>query len=174
MQKLKSFTLSAVLTLAICGLASGDSMAAPAGSEKEHHGQGYVFFAPGATFAGGQHIGTMHFGGGGEVLPYKGIGIGGEIGYFTPWEDFSAGFGILSANGSYHFLRNRKVSPFVTAGYSLGFRDGSINLVNFGGGINWWFANRLGLRLEARDHIRSREPFARVHYFSGRIGLSFR
>jgi len=35
----------------------------------------------------------------------------------------------MSLNGAYHFNRKRKLSPFVTGGYTLAFRDGHANLV---------------------------------------------
>jgi hypothetical protein len=173
MQKRICFALTATLFFALSGLANAGSVAAQLENEKEHRGQGYVFFAPGAVVEGGYGTGTAHFGGGGEGLIYKGLGIGAEAGYLTPWRDFSLGIGLASANGSYHFRRNRTVSPFVTAGYSLAFRNGHANLVNFGVGLNWWFANKVGVRLEFRDHIYSNAPF-RADYIGTRIGLAFR
>jgi len=140
----------------------------------EHKGQGYVFFAPGAVSPGGSA--SAHFGGGGEALVYKGLGVGGEIGYLTPWQSFSSGLGVLSADGSYHFLprkRDAKVVPFVTGGYTLFFRSGSGNLFNFGGGINYWFRQRVGLRLEFRDHVWP-SSYQTEHYWGFRIGLAFR
>jgi hypothetical protein len=173
MQKWKCYAFKATLFFALSAFANAVSVAAQPEIEKEHHGQGYFFFAPGGIFEGGYHVGTAHFGGGGEVLPYKGIGIGAEAGYLTPWRDFSQGIGLASVNGSYHFMRNRSVSPFVTAGYSLAFREGHANLFNFGGGVNWWFADRVGVRLEFRDHIYTYGTH-RADYLGGRIGFAFR
>jgi hypothetical protein len=137
---------------------------------EEPSGQGYVFFAPGGIVGDGNSISTFHVGGGGEGLLYKGFGIGGEIGYLTPWQYVGSGIGIASADGSYHFNRTSKVSPFITGGYSVAFREGHINLINFGGGVNYWFRKRMGLRVEFRDHMDLHND----HYVSGRIGLSFR
>jgi len=177
MRSFKRFTLTAALLLLVSARANAESPV-PAGNEGvEHRGQGYVFFAPGGILAEETQVGTAHFGGGGEFLLYKGIGIGSEAGYLTPWRNFSNGIGLVSVNGSYHFLRNGKVSPFVTAGYSVAFRSGHVNLVNFGGGINWWVRERIGIRLEVRDNMYSESPFDgthRIHYLGGRIGLSFR
>ena len=136
-------------------------------------GQGYVFFAPGAAVAERSSLGLAQFGGGGEALIYKGAGIGAELSYVTPWSNYSAGIGLLSLDGSYHFARSRKISPFVTGGYSLAFRQGHINLVNFGGGVNCWISNRIGIRLELRDHV-NRNAWTTIQYLSARIGLSFR
>jgi hypothetical protein len=139
-----------------------------------HHGQGYAFVAPGGASGGGATVTTLHIGGGGEGLLYKGLGVGGELGYWGPTKSFGDGVGLLSVNGSYHVLpRNsdRKVVPFVTAGYSLAFRSATANLFNFGGGINYWISKRVGLRLEFRDHVWFAGP---LHYWGFRIGVAFR
>lgn len=64
------------------------------------------------------------------------------------------------------------MDPFVTAGYTLFFRSGHANLWNFGGGLNYWFASRLGLKVELRDHIWPEN--GATHYWGVRIGLNFR
>jgi hypothetical protein len=133
-------------------------------------GQGYFFAAPG----GAQGTPSLHIGAGGEALLYKGLGFGAEIGYFTPFEDFGAGFGIASVNGAYHFVQSgKKVVPFVTGGYSLAFREGVGNLFNVGGGVNYWMREGLGLRVEFRDHIFNARRNAE-HFWGVRVGLSFR
>ena len=99
-----------------------------------------------------------------------------EIGYLAPARSISEGVGILSANGSYHFLNgepSQKLVPFVTGGYSLAFREGSANLFNFGGGVNYWFRERMGLRLEFRDHVIPDGNHS-DHFLGFRIGLTFR
>ncbi len=150
------------------------AIAAPALAQDAPRGQGYVFFAPGAVSAGATQ-GTYHVGAGGEGLIYKGLGAGGEIGYLAPWDTFRGGVGVVSANGSYHFRRaerDARLVPFVTSGYTLMFHSGSANLFNFGGGVNYWFKERWGLRLEFRDHVWPNSPTA--HYWGFRIGLAFR
>jgi hypothetical protein len=81
---------------------------------------------------------------------------------------------VLSANGLYDFGRTRsaKISPFLTAGYSLAFREGTANALNFGGGIHYWFARRFGLRMEFRDHV-SPDGW-NEHFWQGRVGIGFR
>ena len=114
------------------------SASAFAQTSEEHKGRGYVFFAPGVTSLGG--MGTMHIGGGGEGLVHKGLGVGAELGYMAPWRGFGEGIGAFSPNASYHFLsRNAeaKAEPFVTGGYTLFFRSGTANGLNFGAGVNW-------------------------------------
>ena len=100
---------------------------------RRHSGQGYFFFAPGVITGGGSSEGTMHFGGGFDIFAYKGLGFGGEAGYLAPWDYLSDGMGLASVNGSYHFRRNSKVTPFVTAGYSIGFviHPGHADMFNF-------------------------------------------
>jgi hypothetical protein len=145
---------------------------AASAQSKERRGQGYVFVAPTTTTEGGS---GLHIGGGGEGLVYKGLGVGGEVGYLGAARDLSQGIGILSPNVSYHFTKaskSGKFAPFVTGGYTLLIGSDAAHAVNFGGGMNWWFKDRIGLRLEFRDHVPVQ--FGSVHIFSVRIGLAFR
>lgn len=158
----------AALFLTLCAATS-----AFAQTGNDRRGQGYVFVAP-SGFTSGSTAG-VHIGGGGEGLVYKGLGVGGEIGYAFPGESPDNGLGIASVNGSYHFKNasaSGKVVPFVTGGYTLLFRSATANAFNFGGGVNYWFKERLGLRLEFRGHVPERNEISQVYGF--RIGLSFR
>jgi hypothetical protein len=112
-------------------------------------------------------------GAGGDYVSRIGVGFGAEIGYTAPWRQFRDGIGIGSVNGSYQFGRAGKVVPFVTGGYSLLFRSATENAFNFGGGVNWWFADRLGLKLELRDHVGT-GGFRETHFWTIRAGLNFR
>ena len=136
----------------------------------EYRGQGYLFFAPGALTGSGNTQGTFHIGGGGEGFLYRGLAGGAEIGYLASWK--GEGIGVLSLDSSLHFNRRAKLSPFVTGGYSLLFRSGHANGVNFGGGVNWWIGERMGIRLEFRDHFQTQ--FTDIHYPGFRIGFAFR
>ena len=143
-----------------------------AAQSKERHGQGYVFVAPGTTSEGGA---TLQVGVGGEGLVYKGLGLGAEIGYLGAVRGLGEGVGVLSPNVSYNFLnasKSGRFAPFVTGGYSMFFRSGALNAVNFGGGMHWWFKDHLGLRLELRDHVL--REYSSVHIVGFRIGLAFR
>ncbi len=140
---------------------------------KEYKAHGYVFVAPGVVTSGS--TGTLHFGGGGEGLIKGGFGVGAEIGGLAPVKDFGEGFGIFSVDAGYHWLKaskSGKVVPFVNGGYTLFFREGVANGVNFGGGVNYWFKERVGLRFEVRDHVAVEIPEA--HFIGFRIGLTFR
>jgi hypothetical protein len=141
-------------------------------TSNERRVSGYVFAAPGRISDSDST--TLHIGGGVEGRVYRGLGVGGEIGFLGPASSLEDSFGIFSANGSYHFAnatQSGKLVPFVTGGYSLFFREGTANAVNFGGGVNYWFKDRLGLRVEVRDHVL---PEYRTHYWGVRLGLSFR
>ena len=139
-------------------------------TSNEPRGWGYGFGAAGGTSGGSEA--TLHVGGGGEGLVYKGLGLGAEIGYLSPFQQFGDGIGILSTNVGYHFVKpNRKLVPFVSGGFSLAFRNGSSGGGNFGGGVQYWMKPHLGLRFEFRDHIFSSDT---PHLYGFRVGLSFR
>lgn len=158
---------TAAIVAAALWLGAGTSQAQGAGT-------GYVFAAPGQFRVEGFSNNTLQAGGGGEYILDNGVGIGAEIGYLTPTESWGDGVGVFSANGSYHFRpRARGVVPFVTGGYSLMFREGHLNAFNVGGGVNYWFHRRAGLRVELRDQIHS-ESGITGHWWGARVGLSFR
>ncbi len=130
-------------------------------------GQGYMFLAPMSGPAAG------HLGIGGEAFLYGGLAAGAEAGYAFPGGAFRAGFGVLSVNGSYHLNRNThwRLWPFVTGGYSLGFRSGAASLANLGGGANYWVRDHLGLRLEFREYLGRAGS---IRFRELRFGLAFR
>ena len=139
----------------------------------DRRGQGYAFVAPTTSSGGGF---GLHIGAGGEGLVYKGLGVGGEVGYIGLARGLSGGAGILSPNVSYNFRsasKSGKFVPFVTGGYSAVIGSGGVGTaINFGGGMNWWFKERVGLRLEVRDHIPPQVPS--IHIVGVRIGLALR
>jgi hypothetical protein len=82
---------------------------------------------------------------------------------------------MFSVNGSWHFAgRSARIDPFVTGGYTLAFRSGTLNFGNVGGGANVWLKERLGLRVEFRDHVHASSRVANLHYWGLRIGIAFR
>ncbi len=142
---------------------------------RENRGAGYIFVAPGAALASGESAGLLHFGVGGQGLLYRGLGMSGEVGYLAPTAGVQYGVGLASINGFYQFGRaghGRKAVPFLTGGYSLAFRQGVANAINFGGGLNYWFGSRKALLLEIRDYLTLQE--GNIHFVTCRIGLSFR
>lgn len=174
------FLLAAMTSLGVAQTDTRQSLSTPiasvpqpAQSGAERRAMGYVFVGPGALLPGNSTT-FLNFGGGGEGLIKGGFSVGAEIGGYTPARDFGDGFGILSAGAGYHFLKaskSGKVVPFVNGGYSLFFRSGVDNGIHFGGGVNYWFKERIGLRFEIRDHV----PVpSNAHIVGFRVGLSFR
>jgi hypothetical protein len=142
-------------------------------AEQRGAGQGYVFFAPGAVAASYGSSALLHFGGGIEALMHRGFGVGLELGMVGPPQAVGAGFGVFSADAQYTFgRRTAKLSPFITGGYSLAFREGFASGINFGVGAHYWFSRRVGLRFEARDHVMVQ--YRDAHFVAGRVGLAFR
>jgi hypothetical protein len=135
----------------------------------------YVFGAPGGVSGPAKTKATLQLGGGLEVALPKGFGAGVEAGAISPlhsWGDDTLGF--FSPNGYYHFKhgKEQRIDPFVTAGYTMFFRDGHINLFNFGGGANLWATRHFGARVEVRDQVDTQ--YQTVHYWGFRLGLAFR
>lgn len=133
-------------------------------------GWGYGFFGVGGTTTSDSVI--LQGGGGGEGLIYKGVGVGAEAAAFG--NIGGSGGGMVSVNGGYHFQSSRspqKLVPFVTAGYTFLAPSDETNLFNFGGGVNYWAGERVGLRVEFRDHVF---PQSGNHLFGVRVGVTFR
>ena len=140
----------------------------------ERKGAGYAFVAPGAFWNGStEAYSALGFGGGGERLLKAGFGISADVGYvYYTQGGFENGFGLFSPGVLYQFQRTSKVVPFVNGGYSLAFRSDVLNMVYFGGGVNYWPKNRLGLRFEFRDQLSPSDT--RDNLLQFRIGLLFR
>jgi hypothetical protein len=131
-----------------------------------------LFVAPGAYIGNAETVPTLHVGGGGEFLVYRGLGIGAEAGGIAALTQSGGGLGLISANGLYQFAPQRRVSPFLTGGYSSVFGRGQRHLVNIGVGLTYWFQEGKGIRLEFRDHIYADNK--RRHLLGVRIGFAFR
>jgi opacity protein-like surface antigen len=162
---MKKLILIATFLISLQGIAFAQD-------KSESRGHGYLFAATG--FVGPNGPAILHFGGGGEALVYKGVGVGAELGYIASPQNFGEfGLGALSVNGSYHFQPKQKLDPFVTGGYTLFIREGAANLFNVGGGVNYWIKDGMALRLEFRDHVSPGYGTA-AHFLNFRIGLTFR
>ncbi|MCW5983425.1 MAG: hypothetical protein KIT09_35360 [Bryobacteraceae bacterium] len=138
-----------------------------------YSGHGYAFWSLAKAFDDPGKV--MAFGGGGEGFLYRGLSLGGELAYLFPTESPTSGIGMASVNPAYHFLNRRgggKLVPFVTGGYSLGFRGGVGHFFNYGGGATYWFSRKVGLRLELRDYRYASNP--RENLLTFRVGASFR
>jgi hypothetical protein len=143
--------------------------------------EGYGFFTPGQYREAGQGHSTLHFGGGGRYITSSGVGLGAELGVVGPTEDFSGlDWGMFSANGYYQFnTSSEKAKPFVTGGYTRSFGHFmNLNWGNFGGGLTYWFAARVGFLAEYRHHItsitKSLSGAATLQLWEIRFGLAFK
>ena len=126
-----------------------------------------------AGFSGffGRASNSFHIGGGGELVVADRVGIGGEFGFFDRLI-------VGSANATVHLggLRDVRVSPFVTGGYSrlgIGDGEGAFSAFNIGAGLHYWAADRIGFRVEFRDHFRP-DDRGTTQYWSLRAGIAFR
>ncbi|HWB85143.1 MAG TPA: outer membrane beta-barrel protein [Bryobacteraceae bacterium] len=146
-----------------CSLASAQST------------RGYLFIAPGGLTASGNTLATYQLGGGVEQMLSHGVAAGAELSGVIPAHHLASNTaGIFSLNGYYHFLREGRLDPYATLGYSLLFRDFTANMFNYGAGANYWFHNDLALKLEVRDHVWGHGPAPAAHYWGIRIGVAFR
>jgi hypothetical protein len=156
---MKNIILTALILVScsLTGFAQGN----------EKRGWGYLVAGGGAANDG---AGLTQVAGGGEVLLFNGFAIGGEIGGISVGKGGNS-FGVASFNLSGHFNRSQKLQPFITGGATLGFRSGTAGGGNVGGGVQYWFKEHVGLRIEARDYLFSSD---RYNYFIVRAGISFR
>jgi len=149
-------------------------------------GQFYLFIAPILTNTQYGNTGTSQGGNntgfGGEVLIYRGVGVGMDLGYAGNWSFSGTGsaLGVGSADATYHFLGNKSsknIEPFLTGGYSLYFGERTFTRsgFNLGGGVNLWLTRHVAPRLEIRyqggiDYFGSQYR----EYAAFRFGLTFR
>ncbi|HKX26929.1 MAG TPA: hypothetical protein VJ302_04470 [Blastocatellia bacterium] len=152
----------AVLMVLVSGLAQAQVRRAQVSADEDRQFQLYVLAGLGHT-TGALNSNRFQIGGGADVLVYKGISLGGEYSRATAAGTAVNGFDIFSANGSYHFLNGAgsgRIDPFATGGYSRFSRAVvDSNAVNFGGGVNVWLSDKLGVRFDLRDHVMSNSSF---------------
>jgi len=164
---MKSWPVWALWVAVALAPASGQQ---PPAQSKPFRGYGFAYFqAAGGCCRFGDILG---FGAGGDALVYRGLGTSIDLGYVFPRRNLGCGIGLLTLNPSYHLVgrsKPRKVMPFVTTGYALAFRAGSVSAYNYGGGVTWWFKPKTGLRLEVRDY-RAQGG----HLVVVRTGMAFR
>lgn len=163
---------TAVLTLGIA--------AVPASARAQGTAVGYAFTGPEWQTVDGRQAWTL--GGGGKMITgWKGttIGLEAEHLWFPAVE--SDGFlrrpvsaNVVSVNISRHFRQSAGTGqwqPFLTGGVFLAASgDAADGGFTIGGGVDRWFARRVGLRIDARDQfLSSGYSFAGV-----RVGVVFR
>ena len=128
-----------------------------------------VFGGFGAIASSDDAQAVVHLGGGGEGLLAGGLGVTGELGYLSNYQDFSGGIGVFSVGAMYAFNRDHKTVPFANGGYSLFFRSGTANGFFFGGGVNHWIGEGWGIRIEGRDQVFASD--SGVHIIEGRFAI---
>jgi hypothetical protein len=117
---------------------------------------------------------TGQFAGGGELLAKGRAGVTGSVGMSG---NGSGALTTISFGGVWHPVPMstwRRYSPYVTSGISLlGDRDVAFPTWNVGGGVDTWTRERIGVRLDVRDHLRS-DFRGVVHYWTVGAGVVFR
>lgn len=142
------------------------------GSRVEAQGIGYGVAGLGGVSGFFASRTTLHAAGGGGLLFRDRLGAVGEFGFFGTGRPLFMG----SANGVFRFAsaRGDAASPFVTGGWTrMGNGDSSFDAWNAGVGVDIWPQERLGLRIELRDHVRP-DVRGTVHYWTLRGGIIFR
>lgn len=161
-------------------LAAATGLFAICQAAAAQHSHGYVFAGaatiPGRsafTFWQGDYV-TL--GGGGEGAIGQRFTVGGEVSALLSRRVlFGRNAGVLSVGPGFHFLpRDRKLDPFVNGGFASLVANGAGAMFYFGGGANYWFHRRIGLRFEFRDQVWTPEAGERIHFVGGRLGVSFR
>lgn len=117
--------------------------------------RGFFFVAPG-TFTGysGDPV-MLRFGGGVETVARSGLGFAFDAGWLTSSEGMDYGMGSFSGAVMYEFPVNGRVKPYVRGGAGIvANRSGGEPFWNFGGGINYWFRDSTGLKVEVRDTLQ--------------------
>ena len=104
------------------------------------------------------------------------FGAGADIEGLIPGQSTANAVGIASFNAYGHLfnaLGDKNIDPFVTGGYSIVFRNFAANGVNVGGGINYWFREKVGLVLAGRFAHATVQSVG-TNFLEVRIGLTFR
>jgi len=138
---------------------------------------GYVFVAPVVVpkSAFTRWNGTFaHVGIGGEAAIGKHASAGAEAGLMVPATNvYAKNTATGTVGASYHPRGSAtKVAPFISAGGGLLAANGVGGIVYFGGGVNYWLRDHLGLRAEYRHYYYPLE--SGIHFAGFRLGVTFR
>jgi hypothetical protein len=144
----------------------------------------YLVAAPGGISVGGSTAKALYGSLGAEGIVGSGVGLGAEAGVIRQVSARYHGvLTLISTNIYYHLIRSGdRTDPFVTVGYTSLFRGahreggqdpGQANLINFGGGVNYWFRPNLGTKIEFRDDLRPKRG-VNPNYWSFRFGIVVR
>jgi len=112
-------------------------------------------------------------GGGAEAFVWRRLTVGGDL-TMQRFVGEEPTFGLLSAKVGYHFGNRQKpgkLDPFIDFIVGSAFTKRiMVSSAGVGGGLNYWFRDRLGLRAEGRFQMARVEEGLCLF----RIGLSFR
>ena len=76
----------------------------------------------------------------------------------------------LYTGGVRYSLSSDKIAPFVTGGYALSAGEGTTHHFGFaGGGVRYWYGEKIGVQFELRDYITSD-----INFLQGRISVLLR
>ena len=119
----------------------------------------------------------IHVGGGGEARVAGRFAMGGEAGALLPvTNQYAVTTGVLSLTPAFHFISTdskSKFDPFAAGGVSLLVGHGGAFAIHYGGGMNYWFKRRVGMRVEVRDHLWTPESGEHIHLVDFRFGVVF-
>ena len=125
----------------------------PDDSAVEYKWNAHGYFAGGSSM-GDNNAGYAGGGGGFEAFVWKRVTVGGDVSVFRDNYYTAVGtFGHIGAQVGYHFAsrdKTRGADPFVIFGVGGYFPEESSAAVHGGGGLNYWFHRRIGVRFEFR------------------------
>jgi len=146
-------------------------------------GRFYGFIAPGGQARSvGSSPTMLGFGAAGMYVGANGWGGGAELAAVGPMkhtDDFNNWnkdvVGLFTLNGIKVFGLGDKFEAFGTSGYGRTFmRNSGANWWEIGGGVNYWFHEKLGLTIELRDYIHRVDKNDWVQYWAPRFGITWR
>lgn len=156
--------------LVLTAITFSFSVHAQAQEVQFRRGLGYLVVGPTVLSGGSDSEVPWQGAGGGEFRLANGLGFGAEIGVIDNLAQ-------VSVNPYFHFNKmdpRGKLVPFVTAGFTgAGNAEFGERWFNFGGGVDYWIKERIGVRFEIRDMVDNHhsEPW---HIVGFRMGLAWR
>ena len=103
-------------------------------------------------------------------------GDGGVLNKITNGSSYTTG--MASATPAFHFKARHspgRFDPFINGGASILFDKYSVSIpmIHFGGGLNYSFSSRFGMRFEYRHHVWSPEAEESVQLAAFRAGIVY-
>jgi hypothetical protein len=163
--------LALMVSLFLSSMVWAQTPQPPPAVSRVRTGYGYVF----GGVSGDADGAGVSAGGGAEGLVYRGLSVGVDAAYLSSGNNRR--WGVAGLNVGYHFVNGdgaQKIVPFVNGGpMAIGRFDGGAGFgVTFGGGVNYWIKERMGLRFEGRAHRILNSDHQGFGSF--RVGLTFR